>query len=211
MAGEVRDLDQTIRSVLNDAGPKIATALSMIMQSAYRDNDSSATYVAGLALQNLMSARLYTNRFLLSGTPDDLGRVRAEVTAAQEQFEKLDNELQNPERRTALSSAQQEFKRYSKGIDDVATAVASIERKVHDTLDQLGPSLAQLAVEVRDSVKADQDRIGPSLQSELGTARLAIGLVTLAALLVGIVFSRLATMPVKRLLGLIRTLSEERE
>ncbi len=59
--------------VLNVSGPRMEKNLTAIMTSAEKDNDAQAAFHAGIALRNLLLARLYVIKFMGSNAQKDVG------------------------------------------------------------------------------------------------------------------------------------------
>ena len=205
---EVATLDGVVTGVLNTAGPKVEKALTAIMESAFADEDATASYYGGVVLRSVMLTRLYTNRFLVSQTPGSLERARSEYKRSLEQLEKLDNELQDVGRREQLELARVELARYGEGIEHTAGVTDRLAALVQKTLDVEGPRIARLANAVRDSVKGDQDTVGPRLQRELGATEWTICVVSVLAIAFGVFCGFVITRPVRRLITMLQTLAE---
>ena len=205
----VTALDGLVSTVLDTQGPAAERTLSSIMQSAFEDDDATAAYSSGRSLRSLMLARLYANKFVRSSSAAALQRTRAELQALGERLQELDGELQNEVRRELLMATNDSVTAYREGVEQVAALVHDIDASVHDVLDAIGPVVAGLAREVRDSVKQDQDRIGPALQEELASTSWIIGCVALIAIIIGLISAVMATRPVRKILTSINSLADE--
>jgi methyl-accepting chemotaxis protein len=75
------------------------------MDSARRDGDTEAAYLAGVTAQHLMLGRLYAEKFLLQNKPEDAARTLSELDTATKNTVELLRSLQNPQRRQLAEPA----------------------------------------------------------------------------------------------------------
>jgi len=195
-----RDLKE--KDILNVKGPEMEKALTLILQSASQDSHMSAAYLAGVAMRNLLLGRLYVVKFLESNEQAAVERVNKELSLFKENLAKLDKELQDSERRSLLDSIKQNQELYQTTFAGVVGDVNERNNIVRDTLDKIGPSVAQNLNEVKLSIKAEQDRLGPQLQASNLRAVQIIVIVSLIAVLVGVLLAyfitRSITKPISR-------------
>ncbi|OSM01840.1 HAMP domain-containing methyl-accepting chemotaxis protein [Magnetofaba australis] len=176
--------------------------LTAIMKSAYEDGDAAAAYFAGRAQEHVLLGRLYAAKFLKENQDADLERASQELVENLEPLaQTLDRELQNPERRRLLAEFTTHRAAYIKGLVGVADIIKQRNDIIHNTLDRIGPAVAKHAEEVKLSIKADQDELGPRLQANNASTVTLILIVTFAALLAGVGIALYITRAVMRPLG----------
>lgn len=83
---------------MNTVGPKSERNLTEVMKTAFRDDDATASYHAGIALRHLLLARLYSNRFLVDNLEASAERAVTELDAFMQAANRMRDELQNPTR-----------------------------------------------------------------------------------------------------------------
>ncbi|WP_245628576.1 methyl-accepting chemotaxis protein [Salidesulfovibrio brasiliensis] len=186
---EVRELREKrnglVNGVLNASGPAMEKRLTEILNSAERDGDMGAAYLGGLALRNLLLARLYVAKFLETNEQAAADRVQDEVTALENNLSALDSSLTNPERRGLLEEVQELKGEYITAFDSVVGVIKQRNGIISDRLDRLGPEIAQDMEQVKLSVMEDQNTLGPRLQAANSRAIMLAGIISLAALLIG--------------------------
>ena len=178
--------NQLVQGVLDVKGPTIEKTLSAILESAERDGDMVAAYNAALGIKHLLLGRLYMSKFLSSNEQAHLDRVNSEFDVMQGYLKTLDSELQNPERRRLLGEVMESQVVYRETTNEVAELIFTRNRDVIDgTLDRLGPMIAKEVEDMKLSVKAEQDELGPILQAANSQAETTILTIAVGAILLG--------------------------
>lgn len=185
-------------AILNSKGPEMERALTKIMQTAAQDNDMSAALQSGLAIRGLLLARLYVVKFLESNEQASVDRVKKELELLNDPFKKMDSELQNPERRKLLASVIETKAIYAKAFDGVVEQIFTRNKIISGTLDKIGPLVAKNIKEVKLSIKAEQDKLGPQLQASNTRAVEIILIVGVVAILIGIALAYLITRSITK-------------
>jgi methyl-accepting chemotaxis protein len=188
---------ELVHKVLDEKGPLIEHNLSEIMDTAYRDGDPQAAFDSGQAMRHLLLGRLDAFRFLVNNDEHSKSAVESEFNAAKKTMNNLLEELQNPTRRQLAQEVVDAVDAYLVAFEEVAQAINTRNDAIHNTLDRLGPVMAQDTVKLRDSVFAaltDQGRIieeniAATKQSMLVLfgAALVLGLMTALLVVRGIV------------------------
>lgn len=188
--GEVKqariDRNALVNGVLNINGPKMEQNLTKILVTAERDNDMEAAFRSGLALRSLLLARLYVMRFLDDNSQASVDRVHKEVGELNQGLAILDASLQNQERRKLLGEIVELEEAYTAAFEKLTGIIFERNDVISNHLDKLGPEIAQDVEDVKLSVMADQDKLGPELQAANEQAEIITIILSLVALIVGI-------------------------
>lgn len=174
--------NKMVHDVLNVVGSQNEKDLTRIMTSAEQDGDVEAGFQAGMALRNLLLARLYVIKFLDSNDQADAGRALAEMEGAGEHMHKLDSHVQNPERQLLLKKIETAGEQYHKTFIELKDIIFARNEIITGTLDRIGPEIAKAAEDVKLSVKAEQDELGPQLQADSHRAEAVVIIVSIIAL-----------------------------
>ena len=153
-----------IHNTLNVDGPKMEQLLTQIKRTAYRDGDVPATVAAADGLRTLLLARLYTVKFMEDNTQASMDRALEEFSTLDDNMKKLVSEIQNPTRQQQLQQVLSFEENYVEHVHKLDQVIKDRNAVIDNTLDVLGPDIAQLADDIKNSVKADQDRIGPEVK-----------------------------------------------
>ncbi len=188
-----KDRNQLVNDVLNVKGPFMEKTLIEIMISAEKDQDMATAFHSGLAMKHLLLARLYVVKFLDTNAKKDVDRAHEEIVKLNERFSVLDKELENPRRRQWLKTIIAAENEYTKAFEQVVAVIFDRNKIIKETLDRIGPVVAKDVEDVKLSIKAAQDDLGPKLQASNDGSRMLITIIGLAALLIGTFLAYLIT------------------
>ncbi len=192
------DAQQTQTANLETTGPQIEKLLTGVMTEANGDGNLSAAYYTGRATRSLLLARLYVSKFLSSHAQVDLNRAHAEFDAFRDEYDRLTQEIQRPSRLEELKKAEQLREEYAATLRKTAELIRRGDAIIHERLDQLGPVIAQDIDNAKLSVKAEQDKLGPLVQSQSEKAKALVGLLSALAVLIGLVAGFFITRAISR-------------
>jgi methyl-accepting chemotaxis protein len=181
----VQQRNQLFNDVLNVEGPKIEKDLTEIMTSAERDKDIAASFQGGMALRNLLLARLYVMKFIDSNKPEDKKRVEQELGELEKMFSLLDQGLQNQIRRKLLEEARDKVTLYKETFGKLTVAIESRNTLVQGTMDRVGPQVADLTEETKLEYMAEQDELGPKAVAANNRSMIMTIIIGVAALIIG--------------------------
>jgi methyl-accepting chemotaxis protein len=190
-----------VNDQLNILGPQAEKKLTAILTSARADGDMSAAYNSSLAMRNLLLARLYVVKFLEDNSQASAQRVDKELAELQSVFKTLDAELQNSERRRLLEETQDILGTYMTVFTRLTQAIWERNDIIAQNLDVLGPEVADKVEEVKLSIMAEQDELGPQLQAANDLAVTEVLIISAAALLLGLTLALMLIRGVLRQLG----------
>ncbi len=194
-----------VNDVLNVRGPQMEKALTDLMASADKDKDTAAAYRAGLAMRNLLLARLYVVKFLDDNSKESVDRVNAEFKEMQDQLSALGKELDDAGRRKLLDDVVATQAIYTKAFQELVQVITDRNDVITNTLDKLGPEIADGVESVKLSVMKEQDALGPAVQASnqqavwivMTVAGIALAVGTLLSLFLG----RSITKPINRIIA----------
>ncbi|MBB1485102.1 methyl-accepting chemotaxis protein [Oceanospirillum sediminis] len=197
-----RERNKVVSSRLDPAGLAMRVSLTDIMHSAYRDDDASAAYLAGLAQESALQGRLYVTQYLLTNKTEDASKAKKELLEKlPPAIRQLDQALQNPERRQLLAELQQQYQIYTQAFSDVQTIITQRNDLINNTLNRIGPVVADKIEQVKLSVKREQDTLGPTLQSDTEQALATVSIMAILATLAGILIAWYMTKVIRTPIG----------
>lgn len=189
-------------AIMDRVGPSMESKLSEVMRSAFDDEDVTAAYYAGAALRSLMIGRLYAGKYLQNNKMSAVERFEAEFKELENQMIILDREVQNFGRRELLGEVAALKKEYSAAFGSAVDLISRRNNLVSQGLDKIGPAIASDLEKAKLSVKKDQDILGPQVQQQSEEAQSTVGLLSVAAgilgILAGIYISRSVSVPLSR-------------
>jgi methyl-accepting chemotaxis protein len=197
---ELRKQRNALVDHANEIGPKIEKNLSAVMESAYRDADAEAAYRTGDSLRSLLLGRLYLAKFLTENTQEHVDRVRQEMTDFDSKAATALSQLQNPERRRLTQEAIDLSKDYVKTFDELQAVIFARNDIIDNTMNKVGPEMAQDLDNIVTSKKAAQDELGPraaaDMEESMMVALVISGIALVMGLMAGFVIARGITRPI---------------
>ena len=131
--------DNAVSTQLDPNGLKMRQAMTNIILSAYQDNDASASYLASQVQEKLLLGRLYVAKFLKSNNQIDfdfaLKNMNTELLAA---VVKLDQSLENPNRRSQLAQFNTAKTTYIDAMKNINSLIHQRNDIIANTLDKIG-------------------------------------------------------------------------
>ena len=174
---------------LDTIGPLIERKITAIMRSAKEDNDADAAYRAGLTLRELLLARLYAAKYLITNEEAAYQRVNKEVASMTKSQHELLAVLQNPTRRKLASEVIQLSKEYANSFVAVHTVINERNTLIRGTLDKIGPEIAGLIETMKLEIKGEQDILGPQMVDQIKKDTQIQLIFSVVAGLVGIILA----------------------
>jgi len=158
--------NQIVYKNLNVNGKKIEQLLTSIMRSTYKEGNTETSLETAKSIRTLLLARLYTVKFLISNSKNDLQRAHKEFQNLSKFLEKTKDEVQNKTRKEELNQASELIKVYEKGADQVGNIIRKRNEIINNKLDVIGPNIAKLTKNIKLEIKKEQDTIGPIVSKE---------------------------------------------
>ena len=200
-----------VKKKLNVIGPETERNLTAIMLSANADADVEAAYLGGMALRNLLLARLYAQRFLIQNDQASYERVLAEFKELEKSQSELEKSLENPRRRELAWSARRNYEAYLSAFEEVYEVINERNQIIQGSLDRIGPQVAELVENLKLEIKAEQDSLGPKAEAAMERAvifALVVSLLSIAlGILVGALIGRGIAQPVRSMTAAMRELA----
>lgn len=187
--------------VLNVNGPFMRKTLNEMMISAHEDDDPKAVYYGGLCMEFLFAGRLHVLKFLDNNDQKTVNMAHQEFAAMQKQLDMLDNELENPRRRKMLSEIISAKKDYLDNFDEIVNIIFQRNKITRETLDRIGPDIAKNAEDMKLAFIADQDKLGPELQTSISRSVTVIIIISIFAIFSGILISWIIIRSILNQLG----------
>ncbi|WP_415713442.1 methyl-accepting chemotaxis protein [Maridesulfovibrio sp.] len=193
--------DHYVNDELNVDGPRMEQTLTRILETAERDNEVVTTVRSGFAMRRLLLARLYVVKFLDDNAQTSVDRVHSEMKELDKIFDELNRSMQNPERRRLLAEVIDLKGKYMAAFDSLTKVIFTRNGIVTNHLDKIGPQIAKNVEDVKLSIMAEQEILGPKLQSANDQAIMMAVIISLIAFCVGVVTAGFIITTVNKQLG----------
>ncbi|EGR4492217.1 methyl-accepting chemotaxis protein [Vibrio cholerae] len=194
--------NQIVHDKLDPNGLAMRQALSEIITSAYKDNDTEASYLAAQLQEHLLLGHLYVTKYLVTNSSDDAKKATQELSGDMPALlKKLDGSLQNPTRRALLTKVINSHSEYLEAFNSVMVTVTQRNDLINNTLNTIGPIIASDVEQVKLSLKSDQDELGSREQTHTENGLTIIIATSLIALVLGSIISIFMPKIIKRPIG----------
>lgn len=194
--------NQIVHDKLDPNGLAMRQALSEIITSAYKDNDTEASYLAAQLQEHLLLGCLYVTKYLVTNSSDDAKKATQELSGDMPALlKKLDGSLQNPTRRALLTKVINSHSEYLEAFNSVMVTITQRNDLINNTLNTIGPIIASDVEQVKLSLKSDQDELGPRVQTHTENGLTIIIATSLIALVLGSIISIFMPKIIKRPIG----------
>ena len=207
---EVRE--ELVHNVLDLLGPQMERGLTEVMDSAYNDQDTEASFWAGMSLRSLLLARVYAAKFLVSNDEAAYTRATTEFTALEGNLEQLIQRLEDPHRLKLAGEVKVKQAAYRHAFERVFTAISARNDIIRNQLDQTGPRVADEIEQIKLSIKREQDTLGPQAEAALRNAIWFTAAVALVAILFGgavaLFMINSVSRPIRAMAGTIKSLAD---
>ena len=190
-----------VKNTLDPTGGLLRETMAEVMDSAYKDQDTSASYYAAQVSQALLLARLYVTKYLVTNNMNDYQRALQEFTRLEQLLTTLTKQIESPERINLLNTFKKHKQLYLQGLRDIKEVVGSRNTLIMNVLDKAGPSAADKLEQVKLSVKNDQDMLGPQVENSASNTVYSIITFSLLAIVIGIFLSFFMTRVITKPIG----------
>jgi len=183
---DLQDRRKGLQAELETIGPAIEVALTEIMRSAHRDDDTTAAYNAGLVLQTVLLARLNAAKFLYSNDKATAARAEAEFARIKDVAAVMLANLDDPERRSLAKDALERANAYHDTFNALVTATETRNDIITRTLDVIGPSAAKQVETFTLNIKSQQDEHGQRATAAIQHTIIIMAITAVVATVLGL-------------------------
>ncbi|BCN92506.1 hypothetical protein THMIRHAM_02910 [Thiomicrorhabdus immobilis] len=181
--------DEIVNNSFDVNGPKLEQLLTQVMQESAEADNNEVAIVTSKALRSLMLGRLYTSKFIYNHTEQAMNRVMLEFETLDNHMEQLINLVEDGELKGKLIKSLELINYYSASVVEFNELINNLDDVINNKLNVIGPHIAKLAEDIKSSLKADQDKIGPEVQANNENI---INIMIVSALVVAIIAALIA-------------------
>ncbi|QMV14005.1 HAMP domain-containing methyl-accepting chemotaxis protein [Vibrio spartinae] len=180
-------------------GQEMRESIAQIIQSAYQEGNATLTYNASQAQRAMLVGRLFVVKFLQSSQEEDFTIAITNMDAGlQDELSVLKQDLQGTPQQKLLNTFLKAHQDYLKDMRDINSLISQANGMINHTLDELGPQIAADVEKVTQSVMQEQDTLGPQLKDSTTRSIEVTILLSVLAILLGIVASYLLTIVITK-------------
>lgn len=191
--------DQLYYDVLVKQGPIMRKSITELRGLAHQSADAGKLYIVGNLQEDLLIARLYLVRFMEKGHVEDYNvAIKKLDEVLKSHLLDLNRSVMSVQESMWLSEFDQARRLYLQATQEIYVAQTQRNKFVSDTLDVIGPQVAKNVEQVKLSVMAEQDLLGPMLQSRNHQDLIFVAVISLFAVVLGVFFAFLITRAITR-------------
>lgn len=168
---------------VDQRGPEARRMITEIRESAFADNDITASNQAGIVQENLLLGRYYIVTFAQTGDPDRIASAQAFLEDAVAQLAILEAQLENPQRRQLAADAAAELNALLQLVPQLGETRAAMDIISEGTLDRIGNLLGEETDQLLDKINAQKIAIGAEKDALIAEVKQILPLVIIAATL----------------------------
>lgn len=182
--------DQLIFDQLMPSGEQMTQTMGDLLQSSSDDNNTEVMLYAAEVQQALMAARLYTQQYLDSQKDVDFDKALLYMEDdVYVRADELGGTLEAAHQRVRYSNYQSESSSFIDAMNLVHAELQQLAVLQKD-LDLVESAVFKNLEQETAEVQAEQDKLGPQLETQVADGVRLLSIITLIALAVGALFSR---------------------
>lgn len=179
-------------------GEQIANDLAQIMDTAHNDQDEVSSYLAGMALRNLLLGRVYVFNFLETSDTAFSDKAKDELSQFDQYAKKMSILLQDESGRETASKNREEAKQYIATLEELVGIIQERDTTATRTLEELGPSIVESFSLLTKKVGNNQAILGKDLDSKAKSSIRWVLIIAVVGLISGIVLAFLLTKAITK-------------
>ena len=188
-------------ATLDDLGPQMERKLTEILNSAHGDGRHVSSYQTSMVLRDLLLARLYVTKFLLSNDEAAYERAMSEFSSFTRSAEGLVVQISDEGRDALAAEVVKMAQAYTATVKNVHATITERNKVIGGTLDTIGPEVADDIESKKLEIKGIQDVLGPRVQAAVIQAEVIMTVVGVIALVLGIAAAVLIGIGITRPIG----------
>jgi methyl-accepting chemotaxis protein len=198
----IKKRNTVVTEKLDPNGLEMRTIMTDILESSYNAGDTQAVFYAGEAQTSILLAQLYGARYLKTNAPADLQRALDEMHVdATEYKDKLKSVLTTPRLVAKLVKVYLAADLYTDALEEVGSIISQRNDVINNHLNPTGHKIADLSEEIKLSIIAEQDIIGPSVEAQNTSTMTTVVIVSIVSIVFCIFLSWLLLRLITRPLG----------
>jgi methyl-accepting chemotaxis protein/CHASE3 domain sensor protein len=194
---------QTTVDRMGETGVALRQTATKIIDAAALNKNLEEAVMAGKLQEQLLLGRLYMTKYLESHSNDDFARAKQDLLIKTDELAKaLRQKTQDAGLRGLLDQFDKEHQAYE-GLMTTTFEVTEKSDGLIKTLDQIGPEVAKTTEVLKAAYDADQNALGPQVQSSNQIAVAVVTWLSIAAVIMGILLAWLLVRGIQRIVSQI--------
>ncbi|SJN54153.1 Methyl-accepting chemotaxis protein McpS [Vibrio ruber DSM 16370] len=180
-------------------GETMRKSIAEIINNANQEGNSMLTYHAAQAQRGMLVGRLFVVKYLQSSRNEDFTIAITNMDQElQDEISALKQDLQGTSQQDLFMNFLKAHQDYLKDMRGIQKQILQANTIIEDTLDRLGPQIATNVEKITQSVMQEQDTLGPQLKNDTNRSIEITMILSVLAILLGIVASYVLTIVITR-------------
>lgn len=193
--------NQVVRNDLDGNGAEMRKSITKIIDRSASIRDTDLLHKSSKLQEALLLGRLYVSKFLINNSVEEYQRALDEFDEVAREADKLKAVLSNSSDIAAFNDFKRRSEVYVEGIKKVQDIIISRNSIIENSLNKIGPEIAEQIERIKLASKSRQDEIGPELQADSESAIVTIIIFSLIVITVGIFLSYFISHLIKKPIG----------
>lgn len=193
--------NQVVRNDLDGNGAEMRKSITKIIDRSASIRDTDLLHKSSKLQEALLLGRLYVSKFLINNSVEEYQRALDEFDEVARKADKLKAVLSNSSDIAAFNDFKRRSEVYVEGIKKVQDIIISRNSIIENSLNKIGPEIAEQIERIKLASKSRQDEIGPELQADSESAIVTIIIFSLIVITVGIFLSYFISHLIKKPIG----------
>ncbi|GAA0814810.1 methyl-accepting chemotaxis protein [Colwellia asteriadis] len=191
-----------VNKALNPSGRSMRQNIAALLELTHKNGNTSAHYAIAKTEEALLLGRLYVVKFLVTNNKGDYERAQLELGEnLVREKNLLVGLLSSNQEKDYLRQFEQNYNSYLSALESVYDAIVQRNDIIDNTLNRIGPIVADKVESVKLSVKKEQDLLGPSAQKNAENSVSLVMWVSLISVVLGATMSWFLKEAIKRPVG----------
>jgi methyl-accepting chemotaxis protein len=181
--------NQVVQNDLDGNGAEMRKSITKIIDRSASIRDTDLLHKSSKLQEALLLGRLYVSKFLINNSVEEYQRALDEFDEVAREADKLKAVLSNSSDIAAFNDFKRRSEVYVEGIKKVQDIIISRNNIIENSLNKIGPEIAEQIERIKLASKSRQDEIGPEIQADSESAIVTIIVFSLIVIAVGIFLS----------------------
>ena len=186
---------------LDGNGAEMRKSITKIMDRSASIRDTDLLHKSSKLQEALLLGRLYVSKFLINNSVEENQRSLDEFEEVAIEAQNLKSVLTNAQDIAAFNDFARRSEVYVEGIKKVQEIIISRNNLTENSLNKIGPEIAEQIERIKLASKSRLDEIGPQLQSDSESAIVTIIVFSLIVIGVGVFLSYFISNLIRKPIG----------
>lgn len=178
---------RVLEDVLDPLALRMDAALSSLIDASYANANIDAVLAAAKVQASFLNAVAEVQEFTRTLAEDDYQRARRNIDELQGEQEALDQAVVDPRLDDDLAAIRDGVRRYGEGVDALLPLTQRLALSLAEAMDTHGPRIGTVLGDASEAAQSGMEDVGPDAAAALQSTEDRVLMVSVVAILIGIV------------------------